>query len=100
VVFNTKEKDDILTIPSEADQQQDGQSGVMTPAEKKGDKPVFKPIQTGVSDGKQIEVVSGLNEGDKILIKTFSVGQLDTASSTNPFMPGRPTAGGGNAARH
>jgi macrolide-specific efflux system membrane fusion protein len=102
VVFNTNEKDDILTVPSEAIQQQDGQSGVLVPAEKKGDKPTFKPIQTGVTDGKQIEVISGLSEGDKILIKTFSVGQLDTSSSTNPFMPSRPggSGTGGNATRH
>lgn len=96
VVFNTIEKDDILTIPSEAVQQENGQSGVMIPAEKKGDKPVFKPIQTGVTDGKQVEVVSGLNEGDRILIKTFSVGQLDTTSlGTNPFMPSAHGTGGG-----
>jgi len=97
VVFNTSEKDDVLTIPSEAVQQNNGKSGVLVPADKKGEPPVFKPIQTGVTDGKQIEVVSGLNEGDKILIKTFSVGQLDTTSSgTNPFMPSRaPATGGG-----
>jgi macrolide-specific efflux system membrane fusion protein len=96
VVFNTSEKDNVLTVPSEAIQQNGGKSGVMVPADKKGDPPVFKPIQTGVTDGKQIEVVSGLNEGDKVLIKTFSVGQLDTTSSgTNPFMPSRAPAGGG-----
>jgi len=96
VVFNTSEKDNVLTVPSEAIQQNNGKSGVMVPAEKKGDPPVFKPIQTGVTDGKQIEVVSGLNEGDKVLIKTFSVGQLDTTSSgTNPFMPSRAPSGGG-----
>lgn len=96
VVFNTSEKDNILTIPSETIQQQGGQSGVMVPALKPGDKPLFKPIQTGVTDGKQIEVVSGLNEGDKVLIKTFSVGQLDTTSAgTNPFMPSRAPASGG-----
>ncbi|HTA75790.1 MAG TPA: efflux RND transporter periplasmic adaptor subunit [bacterium] len=96
VVFNTTEKDNILTIPSEAIQQVGNQSGVMVPGEKKDDKPVFKPIQTGVTDGKQIEVVSGLKEGDKVLIKTFSVGQLDTTSAgTNPFMPSRAPTGGG-----
>jgi membrane fusion protein, macrolide-specific efflux system len=101
VVFNTAEKDDVLTIPSEAVQQQNGQSGVMVPAEKKGDKPVFKPIQTGVTDGKQIEVVSGLDEGDKILIKTFSVGQLDTTGpGTNPFMPGGQHSTGGGSGSH
>jgi macrolide-specific efflux system membrane fusion protein len=95
VVFNTTEKDNILTIPSEAIQQENGQSGVLVPAEKKGDKPVFKPMKTGVTDGKQIEVLSGLNEGEKVLIKTFSVGQLDTAGpAKNPFMPSAPAGGG------
>ncbi len=96
VVFNTSEKDDVLTIPSEAVQQANGKSGVLVPAETKGDAPVFVPIQTGVTDGKQIEVVSGLSENQKILIKTFSVGQLDTTSTgTNPFMPSRAPATGG-----
>ena len=59
---------------------------------------------TGVTDGKQIEIVSGLNEGDKILIKTFSVGLLDTTGpGTNPFMPGgsRPAGvTGAGSGRH
>ncbi len=87
VVFNTSKKENILVIPSEAIQQKNGQSGVLVPAAKKGAEPDFKPIQIGVSDGKQTEVVSGLKLGDKILIKDFSTSELGSAAGSNPFMP-------------
>jgi hypothetical protein len=65
-------------------------------------------IQTGLSDGKQLEVVSGLNEGDEVLVRSFSVSQMavTTSTGTNPFLPNMPSrrsgtggGGGGGAAR-
>lgn len=96
VVFTVNEKDDILLIPSESIQQTpDGQSYVFKGSSQPNGKPTTVVIQIGLTDGKQTEVVSGLNEGDKVLIKTFSAGQLGSASAgTNPFMPSRPTGTG------
>jgi macrolide-specific efflux system membrane fusion protein len=96
VVFNVSEKDNILLIPSEAIQQTpDGQSFVLKGPAKKGDKPQTITIQTGLTDGKQTEVISGLQEGDKVLIKAFSAGQLIPSNSgSNPFAPSRPKSGG------
>ena len=92
VVFTVSEKDNILFIPSEAIQSQKGQSMVLKAgAEPQKDKPEMVAIETGITDGKQTEVVSGLNEGDKILIKTFSAGQLTSPSAgKNPFSPSGP----------
>lgn len=99
VTFNVSEKDNILLVPSEAVQQaNDGQSYVLKAGAAKGDKPQTITIQTGLTDGKQTEVVSGLNEGDKVLIKTFSAGQVAAPSNSNPFMPNMrrtPGSGGG-----
>ena len=97
VVFTVSEKDNILLIPSEAIQNQKGQSFVLKAgADPKKDKPQTITIETGLTDGKQTEVVSGLNEGDKILIKTFSAAQVAAPSAgSNPFAPARPTGGGG-----
>lgn len=97
VVFNVNEKDNILLAPSEAIQQgNDGQYYVLKAGAQKGAKPQTVAIQTGLSDGKQTEVVSGLNEGDKVLIKTFSASQAAPASSgSNPFMPNVGRGGGG-----
>src|SRR5581483_10227505 len=72
VVFTVSEKDNILLIPSEAIQTQSGQSVVLKAGATPKDKPQTVTIQTGLTDGKQTEVVAGLAEGDKILIKTFS----------------------------
>jgi macrolide-specific efflux system membrane fusion protein len=105
VVFNVSEKDDILLIPSEAIQTgSDGRSFVLKGAAKQGDKPQTVIIQTGMTDGKQTEVVSGLAEGDKVLLKTFSAGQVAApASGSNPFSPsmpsGRTGGGGGGGSR-
>ena len=97
VVFTISEKDNILLIPSEAIQSQRGQAVVLKAAATPSDKPQPVTIQTGLTDGKQTEVVSGLAEGDKILIKTFSAGQLSApAAGKNPFAPSAPTRSGGH----
>jgi macrolide-specific efflux system membrane fusion protein len=99
VVFKVSEKNDVLLIPSEAVQQRDGQSTVLVAAPTPTDKPKNQPIQTGITDGKQIEVVSGLKEGDRVMVRTFSAAQAAPASNgTNPFAPSRPTGrtGGGS----
>ncbi len=103
VVFNVNEKDDILLIPSEAIQQTpDGQTYVLKGAGQPNSMPQTVVIQTGLTDGKQTEVTSGLQEGDKILIKTFTAGLVAAPTAgTNPFMPNmrggatRPSGGGG-----
>ena len=94
VVFSVNEKDDILLIPSEAIQQTpDGQTYVLKGADQPKGKPATVMIQTGLTDGKQTEVTSGLKEGDRVLVKSFSAGQLasSASNSTNPFTIARPT---------
>jgi macrolide-specific efflux system membrane fusion protein len=56
---------------------------------KAGD-PVEKEVRLGMSDGKNSEVLEGLNEGDTVLLKTIAL--PTAATGTNPFMPARPTA--------
>ncbi len=97
VVFNVSEKDDILLVPSEAIQQAaDGSSFVLKGGANRGDKPQTVTVQTGLTDGKQTEIVSGLAEGDKVMIKTFSANQFSPSTSGgNPMVPGGSTRGGG-----
>jgi macrolide-specific efflux system membrane fusion protein len=96
VVFQVSQKENVLVLPSEAIQQKGDQSIVLLAGPKPGDKPTPQPIQVGITDGKETEVVSGLKEGDRVLIKTFSAGQVAAPSSgTNPFMPGGNTRTGG-----
>lgn len=64
-----KEKQDTLLIPERLVKFEDG--GAKTYVEIPGNTPGAKPqkisVQTGLSDGLNIEVISGLKEGDKIV---------------------------------
>ncbi|HJT24767.1 MAG TPA: HlyD family efflux transporter periplasmic adaptor subunit [bacterium] len=95
VLFYVSEKKNVLTIPSEAVSQIGKEAFVLVPGAKSGDKPALRPIKTAETDGRETEVVSGLNEGDKILVETFSAASMTPQSGgSNPFMPGIRTGGG------
>jgi macrolide-specific efflux system membrane fusion protein len=99
VVFTVDEKQDVLVMPSEALQQEGGHSFVLAASPDPKGKPQTVTVETGITDGKMIEVVSGLKEGDKVLTSTFAAGQIATPNNTNPFMPSAkpssPRRGGG-----
>ena len=60
--------DDALVIPlASVITQPDGETGVYLHNETGA--PTFQPIQTGLTAGSQIEVIEGLNPGDRILIE-------------------------------
>lgn len=67
VTILTAEKADILTIPS-ASIIRNKQKTYVTLAKKDGTTEEEHPIETGITDGMMTEVVSGLNEGDEIVV--------------------------------
>lgn len=94
ITFTVQSKKDILVIPSEALKVVDGKSIVLLKGEK---APREVSISTGISDGKQTEILEGLNANDTILIQDYSIGD-SASSSTNPFSPKFPKnrkSGGG-----
>lgn len=101
VVFQTNSKKGVLLLPSEAIQQESDHPTVLLPATDPKGQPQTITIQTGQTDGKQVEILSGLKEGDKVLMSGFSTDQLEgPQSGSNPFMatPKRtnpPRSGGG-----
>jgi HlyD family secretion protein len=66
-----REKKDILIIPERLVVWEDGgkKSFVEIPDEKAGSKvePKKVAVKLGISDGMNVEVVSGLNKGDKVV---------------------------------
>ena len=54
-----------------------------------GGKPVYQRVETGSDSGKQIEITSGLDAGEKVYFvdKGYKPQQ---AEGGNPLMPGRP----------
>jgi len=87
VVIICQEVTDVLVIPSQAVTSQNGMAGVLVPqgereqagkqAEVKAGQAVpgahtFVPIEIGLDDGTNVEVKSGLSEGQTILMPMFS----------------------------
>lgn len=99
LTFIVREKENVLLLPQEAVRNMQDETRVFVPSaeEGKGRKRASKAIRTGLSDGKKIEVVEGLSEGDTVLVLEIRSGKLDLKQSgaSNPFMPfGRSRTGG------
>lgn len=62
----TKTKDNVLTVKSEALVLKNGQSTVFVVED---DRAVAKVVVPGLDTGDQVEIVSGLKAGDKVIIK-------------------------------
>jgi HlyD family secretion protein len=57
-----------------------------------GKNPALKPVQikTGISDGISTEVLSGLNEGDRVVTGTVTATGTAATTTANPFGGGFP----------
>lgn len=93
VTFFISSKEGILVVSNQAFKNK---NGVTTALVKTGDGNAERELELGVTDGRQTEVVSGLNEGDVVLIPQMNANGRPKGS--NPFSPmgqPRPAAGGG-----
>jgi len=64
VTFMVESKDSILVIPRSALVEEDGRAFVTIAEEK----PARRKIETGITDGKLIEVTEGLREGEAVVL--------------------------------
>jgi len=86
VSFDSASVSNVLVLPSAAIRTREGRSYVLlAPPEKKA-KPVEKEVQTGLSDGKRVQVVAGVSEGDVVLVSEPSMTE-STSQGSNPFSP-------------
>jgi macrolide-specific efflux system membrane fusion protein len=83
VEFLVEKKDSILVIPKGAVTERGNQSFVTVME----DQPVTREIQTGITDGKMIEIIQGLKEGDRIV----QAGKGNSSDERDDFRP--PMAG-------
>ncbi|KYG67260.1 macrolide transporter [Bdellovibrio bacteriovorus] len=88
VTFSVDLRSDVLLMPSEALKVVDGKTVVLLKSPETN-KPETHRIEVGITDGKMTEVLSGLKEGDVLMISEFKLG--DRKSNNSPFgMPGSP----------
>ncbi len=72
VTFHLASKSDALFIPAEAVKVVKGDSLVTVRGEREGSR-VERVIQTGLTDGKRVEVLEGLAENDVVYVPIFKL---------------------------
>ena len=97
VTFVVAEKSDVLLLPADAVRQEQGKTTVLMRTSERG-RPESKTIETGLSDGKRVEVVSGLADGDTVLVKILNLSRKGPAPS-NPLSQMGRGGGGGRPSR-
>jgi len=88
----TDSKDDVLLVPTSAVTTSNGESTVRV---LKNGQVSIVPVTTGLSSSTQVEIDSGLNEGDTVVTgTTAATGTSAVSTTTSPFS----TLGGGRGA--
>lgn len=90
VTFLVEAKDDVISIPNEALRVEEDRYSVLVPDPqdpKRREKPIQRPIQVGITDGKLTEVVSGLVEGETVLVAEIKPSTGGKPSGGNPLNP-------------
>ena len=86
VTFLIDVKKNVMLLPTEAVKNKDNYFYVLVEEKNALDKPVEKKVETGASDGKNVEISSGLAEEDVALIaKPSSKGKSKSSSPFSPF---------------
>lgn len=86
VTFLLETKENVLLLSTQAIQKKDNLSYVMVRSANGKLKQI--EIETGLSDGKQTEILSGLNENDVVLTSVIDQ-TTRQKQNTNPFAPQR-----------
>jgi len=81
----TKVKNDVLLVPSGTIQTQNGQSSVRI---LKNGQIQTIPVEVGDSSSTQVEIISGINEGDMVVTSIATPTQSTSDQNSSPFGAG------------
>lgn len=88
VNFIVYSKENALVLPGEAVFSEKGENYVLLKGKNSHDF-IKRKVQTGISQDKKIEIVSGITADDVIVIKSKKFSLQKSNIGTNPFMPFR-----------
>jgi macrolide-specific efflux system membrane fusion protein len=88
VDFIEQSKAKTLIIPQEAVHKEKEETFVYV-KQNNGAEPVRQGVTLGMSDDKNVEVLKGITENDKIVVKTKKYVLPTSTTGKNPFMPSR-----------
>jgi len=94
VEIMTNVKTDVLLVPASAVQTVNNQSTIQV---MRNGEPITVTVEVGLSNDSQMEIISGLNEGDEVVTSTVTSASSSSSSNnaTSPFS-GVGRTGGGN----
>lgn len=88
VDFIEQEKENTLLVPLEVvHKEKEGEYLFLK--QKNGPEALKIRVTLGISDDKNVEVLSGITANDRIILKTKKYSLPKNMIGTNPFMPGR-----------
>lgn len=87
-------KDNVLLVPTAAVQSNGGQSAVRV---VKNGQITSVPVVVGESSDSQTEIVSGLNEGDSVVVGFVPSSNAGSSTGASPFSSSNPFRGLGGA---
>jgi len=86
ILVVTAVTNNVLVLPTSAVQIEKNDSTVWLSDQETAGRPVCVKISAGMNDGKKVEVISGLKEGDMVLTASEHIPETKQ-SKVNPFMP-------------
>lgn len=97
--ITTNKKGDVLTLPVSAVTEKGNKKFVLVKSDKK--KPETREIKTGISDGKNFEILSGVTENDVVLTsaKSYAANRRNSQASGRNRLRVPHTAFGGTTRR-
>ena len=75
----------VLLIPADAVKSRAGRTYVLMPSQKPNAAPVEQEVRLGLSDGKRVEVLNGVTEGQRLLVTRIQTEA--NGGGSNPFSP-------------
>lgn len=88
--FIEKSSSHALLVPLEAVHREKGKDQSYVLLKQDNDnQPVERIVELGIFDDKNVEILSGINEKDKIMVKAKKYFLPKSDTGTNPFMPAR-----------
>lgn len=80
-------RDEALLVPVDAVYKEKSESYVLL--KQDGREPLRSRVTLGITDDKNIEVISGIRESDTLIIRTKKYNVPKSETGKNPFMPSR-----------
>ena len=99
VTFTETTASNVPVVPAEALHDENGKKTVWLP-QPAGEGHLSREVVTGATDGRNVEIREGLNEGDVVLAPKVKIAGEAGEKKTNPFMPfGRGSGAGRRSSR-